>query len=650
MTEGMMGRTSDTRIYNPRSESSTMFRNNDGDGNYNPGDPKYEEQEKEKKQNAREKQAKKERSRKHIKVRPSMLREFDSDEDGIDDSKKVDADREIHAQTGAAGNFGFLSSLAGGAKGPGAARGEMVAMSEPMEVAFRLLKAYEDEHLQSYLDGDIDELGMFGHSFDQNRFPFLHVNANHPFIHDNDNAVNELMDSEEGYEAFEPALRNYENELKALHDHMVLSGSPQGSPPQLANGIRALVNDYREQSGVHDMTQEDVMRVSMAMYMSTLKALKLKNAQPSFDPSMMGDMKSEPMDDAWSSLMKERTIDICNECGQPYDSIRGALSICSACTQNKLAQRFHEKGDFELAQYFAARPEYNDPNWQDNIEAGEPMGDAWSELLKSSAKDRANRRKKEAQKKFKPSTEEFKRPVGGYDPKSATSRRAKFKSRALGGKTKRTGLGRAHLAVEMEHRGIKTKQPLRLEDPRKYMQQIGRQQVRVQQGQVRTPASPSIPQISGYSTRGAPRPKLKPMRAPPINPPVIAGAPHLNMSGGTTGMGMGASAPPPPMPIMASEDLHSGSDLQKRFDWATIQQLRHMLSESKRLLREKERKRKGKGDADTSGGGTMLPNHPSNGPKQTTRPSGATEDAKNDPRHFGAHTIGNDVGRGGRTA
>ena len=269
MTEGMMGRTSDTRMYNPRSESSTMFRNNDGEGGYNPGDPKYEDEEKQKKQAARDKQEKKERSRKHIKVKPSMLRELDSDEDAIDDSKKIDADREIHSQTGAAGNFGFLTSLAGGAKGPGAARGEMVAMSEAMD-------------------------------------------------------------------------------------------------------------------------------------------------------------------------------------------------------------------------------------------------DAWSELLKSSAKDRAKRRKKEAQSKFKPSTGEFKRPVGGYDPKSATSRRAKFKSRALGGKTKRTGLGRAHLAVEMEHRGIKTKQPLRLEDPRKYMQQIGRQQVRAQQGQVRTPASPSIPQISGYSTRGMPRPKLKP--------------------------------------------------------------------------------------------------------------------------------------------
>ena len=487
MTEGMMGRTSDTRMYNPRSESSTMFRNNDGEGGYNPGDPKYEDEEKQKKQAARDKQEKKERSRKHIKVKPSMLRELDNDEDAIDDSKKIDADREIHSQTGAAGNFGFLTSLAGGAKGPGAARGEMVAMSEPME-------------------------------------------------------------------------------------------------------------------------------------------------------------------DAWSSLMKERTIDICNECGQPYDSISGALSICNACTQNKLAQRYHEEGNHKMAQYFAARPEHSDPNWQDNIEAGEPMGDAWSELLKSSAKERSKRRKKEAQSKFKPSTGEFKRPVGGYDPKSATSRRAKFKSRALGGKTKRTGLGRAHLAVEMEHRGIGRKQPLRLEDPREYMQQIGRQQVRAQQGQVRTPASPSIPQISGYSKRGMPRPKLKPMRAPPINPPVIAGAPHLNMSGGTTGMGMGARAPPPPMPIMASESRHSGSDLQKRFDWATVQQLRHMLAESKRLLREKERKRKGKGDADTSGAASNLPNHPANGPKQTSRPEGATEDAKNDPRHFGAHTIGNDVGRGGRTA
>jgi len=551
MTEGMMGRTSDTRIYNPRSESSTMFRNNDGDGNYNPGDPKYEEQEKEKKQAAREKQAKKERSRKHIKVRPSMLRDFDSDEDGIDDSKKVDADREIHAQTGAAGNFGFLSSLAGGAKGPGAARGEMVAMGEAMDDAWSELLKQGLTPTSSF-----DLAPSMTRGAGEEMMP---VQDDVPMVDDDVNMGGGNLDCDCAERVREYEINQLNEEIKYANDLVLTEGYPEAA---------------------RDNWTRDLMR-----------------------------------EISWTENAS------CEEIENAYRNTYNMMCVTPALS------------DEDQMKY-----------------TSEPMDDAWSELLKSKAKDRAKRRKKEAQKKFKPSTSEFKRPVGGYDPKSATSRRAKFKSRALGGKTKRTGLGRAHLAVEMEHRGIKTKQPLRLEDPRKYMQQIGRQQVRVQQGQVRTPASPSIPQISGYSTRGAPKPKLKPMRAPPINPPVIAGAPHLNMSGGTTGMGMGASAPPPPMPIMASEDLHSGSDLQKRFDWATIQQLRHMLSESKKLLREKERKRKGKGDADTSGGGTMLPNHPSNGPKQTTRPSGATEDAKNDPRHFGAHTIGNDVGRGGRTA
>ena len=51
MTEGMMGRGSDTRIYNPRSESSYMFRNNGEEDNYSPSDPRYADAEKEKKQN-----------------------------------------------------------------------------------------------------------------------------------------------------------------------------------------------------------------------------------------------------------------------------------------------------------------------------------------------------------------------------------------------------------------------------------------------------------------------------------------------------------------------------------------------------------------------------------------------------------------------
>ena len=52
-----MGRGSDTRLYNSRSESSTMFRYNDGyESRYNPGDPEYLDAEKEKKQKEQDKQ------------------------------------------------------------------------------------------------------------------------------------------------------------------------------------------------------------------------------------------------------------------------------------------------------------------------------------------------------------------------------------------------------------------------------------------------------------------------------------------------------------------------------------------------------------------------------------------------------------------
>ncbi len=382
---GGMGTGSDTRIYNPRSESSHMYSNNYEEDKHGAEDGKEKDSKMDRKRAKDRARRKIMSSLKHIKVKPSDLEQFrDDKEEGRDDADKRDQEREISAQTGPPGNLGFLTSLAMGARGPGAAGGEMFAMSEPMEVAFRLLKAYEDEHLQSYLDGDIDELGMFGHSFDQDRFPFLHVNANNPFIHDNDYAVDEMMNSEGGYEAFEPVLRDYENQLKALHDHTILSGSPQGSPPQLANGIRALVNDYREQSGVYDMTEGDVMKAAMAMYMATLKTLKLKNAQPSFDPSMMGDLKSEPIDVAFRLLKQE----------------------AQGFVPDKNPEPKKDKGD----------------------------------------KAKEKKDKKERTKKFRPSTGQFKMPPGGINPASATSRRAKARSRGIKS-DKKTGLGRSHLSV-----------------------------------------------------------------------------------------------------------------------------------------------------------------------------------------------------------
>jgi len=614
---GGMGTGSDTRIYNPRSESSHMYVNNNEEDKHGAEDGKEKDAKMDRKRAKDRARRKIMSSLKHIKVRPSDLQQFKDDkEEGRDDADKRDQEREISAQTGPPGNLGFLTSLAMGAKGPGAAGGEMVAMGEPMKVAFRLLKAYEDEHLQSYLDGDIDELGMFGHSFDQNRFPFLHVNANHPFIHDNDDAVNELMGSEEGYEAFEPALRNYENELKALHDHMVLSGSPQGSPPQLANGIRALVNDYREQSGVHDMTQEDVMRVSMAMYMSTLKALKLKNAQPSFDPSMMGDMKSEPMDVAFRLLKQE----------------------AQGFVPDKNPEPKKDKGD----------------------------------------KTKEKKDKKERTKKFRPSTGQFKMPPGGINPASATSRRAKARSRGIKS-DKKTGLGRSHLSVEMSHRGVKTKQPMS-KDPAKYRQYMGQQEGRKRLGNVRTVTSTptrfgarsyTAGPTGGGRLQGVQRPRrpaLKPHRIPPIMPPAVPPRPTMPTPPPipsappmpTAGVGVQQMAAPPPMrpgrmPTSSVQGIMTGpqgkgSDLQKRsLTYYDITELRQLVNEARRAIKQKESKKKGMGTKDTAGAGSNLPKHPENGPKQTTRPEGATEDANNEPRTFGMDPIGHYTSRGGRT-
>ena len=143
--EGIMGRGSDTRMYSPRSESSTMFRTNDGEDKYSPSDPRYADAEKEKKQKDQDRQDEKVRNRKHIKITSSMLENIEDEGDEYDEENepdKFDMDRELHAQTGPAGNLGALTSLATQARGPGFAYGHPIQMSELIEIPFQLLKTF----------------------------------------------------------------------------------------------------------------------------------------------------------------------------------------------------------------------------------------------------------------------------------------------------------------------------------------------------------------------------------------------------------------------------------------------------------------------------------------------------------------------------
>jgi hypothetical protein len=451
---GGMGTGSDTRMYNPRSESSHMYVNNYEEDRHGAEDG-------EKKDEKMDMKREKDRARrkimskvKHIKVRPSDLEAFDDDKpEGEDDANKKDEEREISAQTGPPGNLGFLTSLAMGARGPGAAGGQMVAMSEPMEVAFRLLKQ-----------------------------------------------------------------------------------EAQGFVPD-------------------------------------------KNPEPKKD-----------------------------------------------------------KGE----------------------------------------KAKEKKAKKERSKKFRPSTGQFKMPPGGVNPASATSRRAKARSRGIKS-DKKTGLGRAHLAVEMSHRGVQTKQPMS-KDPKKYRQYMGQQEGRKRLGGVRTVTStPS--RFGARSYRAGPtgggtlqgvqrprRPALKPHRIPPIMPPAVPPRPSMPTPPPIP------SAPPMPMAGAAQQQMAgppmmrpgrvptssvqgimtgpqgSGSDLQKRsLTYYDIAELRQLVNEARRAIKQKESKKKGMGTKDTGGAGSNLPKHPENGPKQTTRPEGATEDANNEPRTFGMDPIGHYTSRGGRT-
>lgn len=84
-------------------------------------------------------------------------------------------------------------------------------------------------------------------------------------------------------------------------------------------------------------------------------------------------------------------------------------------------------------------------------------------------------------------TQPFKAPPGGRSRQSqATSMRAKRQSRTLSPRTEKGGLTGAHLAVEMSHLGIGTKQPLRL-FPDKYRQSLGNRAMQANRGNIALP-------------------------------------------------------------------------------------------------------------------------------------------------------------------
>ena len=297
------------------------------------------------------------------------------------------------------------------------------------------------------------------------------------------------------------------------------------------------------------------------------------------------------------------------------------------------------------------------------IAMSEPMDDAWSSLLKTeTARSIAGRRKREARQQFRPSTGQFKTPPGGMSGGvGATMRR--FKAQMRGIKSgKKTGLMKPHLAVEMSHRGIQTKQPLS-KDPQKYTQYKGQSEARKILGGARTTFSPHA-RYGARSNQAGPtgagrlsglmagqsgqmaRPALRRMHQPrmPRMPRMSAPTPPTPPMMPQTQSSV-PSMPAPSSTMMMSEDRYRSEILKARNSLHRIE----LLSLMRRLIQAKEREAKIKKNL-TATDSAQVPGHPA-GVKTTDDedPQGPTENLETDAKTFGLDPAGAIIGRGGRS-
>jgi len=544
-----MGRGSDTRLYNPRSESDKMYSSaNEDETKYNPASPEYNEQKREEKKLKEEEKKANKGKIKHIKIRASQGLRGEESPVAMNDSNKRDEEREIGLTGGPPGSRGNLLDLATGAKtGTGSAMtGPLpIAMSEPMDDAWStLLKEEPTVHPG------------------ENQYKYRYNMPNRDDVH-----------------------------------------------PEWYNWIQELIDKPWEYEGIgDDFTQPDIDHLAGAT-----------SREDFFD--RLYDLHNFIVDDA----------------RPPFDDIEGEYRDFTDVP-------FNEKTGFTMS---------------------EPMDDAWSNLLKiETPRTIARRRKQEARQEFRPSTGQFKRPPGGMDPVGATMRRFKARMRGIKG-GKKTGLMLPHLAVEMSHRGIATKQPMS-KDPQRYRAYQGQSEARKILGNVRTTFSPHarfaqrgsyagptgagrlgglLPQQKGMMRQPSlrplrvraprpPQPPMMPPMMPPQLPPVQSSVPSM---------------PAPPSSTMMSED-RTQSDILKAKNFA-----RHMemLNLMRRLIAAKEREAKLK--KAMQGGGSAfenghVPDHPAgvqNNEDEDEKNDGPTQNLETNSSRMGLDPAGILISRRG---
>ena len=295
-----MGRGSDTRMYAPRSESSHMYSSaNEDEDKYNPTSPEDNERRAEKKKLKEEEAKKKAKEIKHIKIKPSQGLGQGAGletEPGLDDGNKRDDEREIGLQGGPAGSRGTLLDLATGAK---SGTGSAIRTGEPMDSAWSsLLKASIEDLIQErdrlFQSGLTQEARQFDRVIqqmarpDQKQQEMLH-NIAVP-------TAQMLMPELEGQD-----LENMAHEImyegRQNPDYVEMQRRMDSHDPQLRQRYMQNVSRMaRRMPQLNDARKEA---------QESLQNLQATDPSRYFADQQV--MTGEPMEDAWSSLLKRDT-------------------------------------------------------------------------------------------------------------------------------------------------------------------------------------------------------------------------------------------------------------------------------------------------------------------------------------------------------
>jgi hypothetical protein len=299
----MMGRGSDTRMYSPRSESDKMYSSaNEDETKYSPTDPEYNEQKREEKKRKAEEKKSKRAKVKHIKIRASQGLSGEESPSPLDDGNKRDAEREIGLAGGPAGSRGTLLDLATGAKsGTGSAMspGLPITMSEPMEDAWStLLKASLEDLIQErdrlLQSGLKQEAKQFDHVIQQMMRP---DRQEQQMLQNIGVPTAKLIMPELEGEELEDIGREIMYDGRQNPDYIEMQSRMGGYDPKMRQEFMRNVSRMHRRMPKIDESREQAQQ----------SLQNLQAADPSRYFADQEVMTGEPMEDAWSTLLKRET-------------------------------------------------------------------------------------------------------------------------------------------------------------------------------------------------------------------------------------------------------------------------------------------------------------------------------------------------------